>query len=61
MAFTEATDMQDINLSKEEKTGRATADGSYSDSDIGFDDKATKRLLRKIDITLIPFLSGLYL
>lgn len=61
MAFTEATDMQDINLSKDEKTGRATVDGSYSDSDMGFDDKATKRLLRKIDITLIPFLSGLYL
>ena len=53
--------MQDINLSKDEKTGRATVDGSYSDSDMGFDDKATKRLLRKIDITLIPFLSGLYL
>ena len=61
MAFTQATDMQDINLSKDEKTGTATVDGSYSDADVGFDDKATKRLLRKIDIVLIPFLSGLYL
>jgi hypothetical protein len=61
MAFTKATDMQDIDLSKDEKTGTATVDGSYSGSDVGFDDKATKRLLRKIDIVLIPFLSGLYL
>ena len=28
---------------------------------VGFDAKATKRLLRKIDFTLIPFLSLLYL
>jgi hypothetical protein len=28
---------------------------------VGFDEKATKRLLRKIDYALIPFLALLYL
>jgi hypothetical protein len=30
-------------------------------SSVGFDDRATKRLLRKIDFALIPLLSLLYL
>lgn len=30
-------------------------------SSVGFDDRATKRLLRKIDLYLIPLLSLLYL
>lgn len=29
--------------------------------DVGFDVKATKRLLRKMDVRLIPFLALLYL
>lgn len=31
------------------------------DQHVSFDDKATKRLLRKMDIRLIPFLALLYL
>ncbi|KAF2178492.1 major facilitator superfamily transporter [Zopfia rhizophila CBS 207.26] len=34
---------------------------SYPIADAGFDEKATKRLLRKIDFILIPYLAGLYL
>lgn len=34
---------------------------SGSDSDLGFDEKMTKKLVRKIDIYLVPFLSLLYL
>jgi hypothetical protein len=30
-------------------------------SSVGFDAKATRRLLRKIDLALIPFLALLYL
>jgi hypothetical protein len=36
---------------------RTTSGGSS----VGFDNKATKRLLRKIDLALIPFLALLYL
>ncbi|OCL11338.1 major facilitator superfamily transporter [Glonium stellatum] len=61
MAFAQATGIQDISLPNDNKAGRAIVNGSYSDFDVGFDDKATQRLLRKIDIILIPFLSGLYL
>ena len=32
-----------------------------SESSVGYDDKATRRLLRKIDFSLIPFLALLYL
>lgn len=31
------------------------------DGEVAFDEKATKRLLRKIDIVLLPLLSLLYL
>jgi hypothetical protein len=31
------------------------------DASVGFDEKSTKRLLRKIDLALIPLLSLLYL
>jgi hypothetical protein len=34
---------------------------SGSQEAIAYDEKATKRLLRKIDFTLIPFLALLYL
>ncbi len=34
---------------------------SSSSQDLGFDSKATSRLIRKIDWTLLPFLALLYL
>lgn len=34
---------------------------SGSESDLGFDEKLTKKLVRKIDVYLVPFLSLLYL
>jgi hypothetical protein len=34
---------------------------SSSSDDLGFDAKATSRLIRKIDFTLLPFLALLYL
>lgn len=42
---------------------RETADSAYSDlsDDVVFDEKATKRLIRKIDLVLLPVLSFLYL
>lgn len=33
----------------------------YQEEHVSFDEKATKRLLRKMDIRLIPFLALLYL
>jgi hypothetical protein len=36
-------------------------DSSSEHTDIGYDEKATKRLIRKIDLVLLPFLSLLYL
>jgi len=30
-------------------------------SSVGYDDKSTRRLLRRVDIALIPFLALLYL
>jgi hypothetical protein len=38
-----------------------TIDDTESTSSAGYDGKATRRLLRKIDLTLIPFLALLYL
>lgn len=41
---------------------RETADSSSGHSDdVSFDEKATKRLVRKIDLVLLPLLSLLYL
>lgn len=34
---------------------------SGSESELGFDEKSTKKLVRKIDYYLVPFLSLLYL
>lgn len=34
---------------------------SGSETDLGFDEKMTKKLVRKIDVYLVPFLSLLYL
>lgn len=34
---------------------------SGSETDLGFDEKLTKKLVRKIDVYLVPFLSLLYL
>jgi hypothetical protein len=42
------------------ETADADTSSGHSD-DIVFDEKATKRLLRKIDIVLLPLLSLLYL
>lgn len=39
----------------------STAEEVASESSVGYDDKATRRLLRKIDFALIPFLALLYL
>jgi hypothetical protein len=36
-------------------------DSSSEHTDVGYDEKATKRLIRKIDLVLLPFLSLLYL
>lgn len=35
--------------------------GSFEGSSAGFDERATKRLMRKVDLYLIPLLSLLYL
>jgi hypothetical protein len=35
--------------------------GSSSDNDLGFDEKSTKALIRKMDWALLPFLALLYL
>jgi len=39
----------------------AAVDEVGSESSAGYNDKATRRLLRKIDFALIPFLALLYL
>ena len=67
--MTEAFKMTTETVSYE--TGTKTMDekteklDKFSDSDsdqyAGFDDKATSRLIRKIDWKLIPFLALLYL
>ncbi|OCK76566.1 MFS general substrate transporter [Lepidopterella palustris CBS 459.81] len=61
MSRSTTADMQGLRLSNDHKAHGAIVESSYSASDSGFDDKATKRLLRKIDFVLIPLLSALYL
>jgi hypothetical protein len=39
----------------------SAVDEAGSEASTGYDDKATRRLLRKIDFSLIPFLALLYL
>jgi hypothetical protein len=39
----------------------SAVDEAGSESSAGYDDKATRRLLRKVDFALIPFLALLYL
>jgi hypothetical protein len=52
---------------EEEKTTKVThldqdsTDSTDSVESAGFDQKATKRLIRKIDLVLIPWLALLYL
>jgi len=47
----------------EEKTGVEMIESlsSGSQENLGFDEKATKRLVRKVDWVLLPFLALLYL
>jgi hypothetical protein len=58
-------ELLDVDLSSNKKAPTPMADSTWSCSGSGsvseFDQKATKRLLRKIDLVLIPFLSLLYL
>ncbi|PNS19670.1 hypothetical protein CAC42_7514 [Sphaceloma murrayae] len=54
----------DTYLPKEKDEGGAdhiNSSGNTSDDDLGFDDKATKRMIRKMDVRLLPFLALLYL
>lgn len=54
--------MSDNELAYAGKEQTAVFEKASSQSScVGFDDKATKRLLRKIDLALIPLLSILYL
>ena len=45
----------------EKQTVEMIESSSTSSSDLGFDAKQTKRLIRKIDVVLLPFLALLYL
>lgn len=44
-----------------EKDAIETVESLSTSSDMGFDETATKRLVRKIDVVLLPFLALLYL
>lgn len=59
-----AVDVKGDNLmvpaSKEEAVD-AVESGSSSSQELGYDEKQTKKLIRKIDWALIPFLALLYL
>ncbi|KAG8624752.1 hypothetical protein KVT40_007819 [Elsinoe batatas] len=55
----------DTYLPKEKEDGGVdhlnNSSGNTSDEDLGFDEKATKRMIRKMDMRLLPFLALLYL
>jgi hypothetical protein len=46
---------------KDEGDAEMIESGSNSSGELGFDEKATKKLVRKIDWVLLPFLALLYL
>ena len=50
-----------LNSGSTSKDELAMVEAVPKDSDVGYDEKATRRLVRKIDLRLIPFLSLLYL
>lgn len=52
-------DVEDHN--RKEANIESLESASSSSQDLGFDNKATSRLIRKIDWTLLPFLALLYL
>ena len=49
------------NLHSKEAKIESLESASSSSQDLGYDAKATSRLIRKIDWTLLPFLALLYL
>ncbi|PSK34779.1 hypothetical protein B9Z65_1362 [Elsinoe australis] len=58
------TQDSDTYLPREKEDGgvdHINSSGASSDEDLGFDDKATKRMIRKMDVRLLPFLALLYL
>jgi hypothetical protein len=54
-------DLSDSDPGLEKSTGAQIEHARVQEQHASFDDKATKRLLRKMDIRLIPFLALLYL
>lgn len=51
----------DVGVAKDGITVDMVESASTSSSNIGYDEKATAKLVRKIDWTLLPFLALLYL
>jgi hypothetical protein len=68
-AYPEAATMEKVEVVQQERVGTPDLSPSTRSLDktepdveaVAFDEKTTKRLLRRLDLVLMPFLSLLYL